>query len=108
LNPYPLYGTHAVTNARKFVPLPPFSSFASISYYAGLIGSVAAVQRFVAGGAAVARGREDVANEFLGIVCGYGYAGALLRSERRMAWNNRAVAGLIVGSVVYANTEAFW
>jgi len=75
-----------------------------MGYYAGMFGSIAIVQRFTSGGLAVARGRHDICNEVLGTAAVYGYATALFKSEGRMAWNNRAVAGLVLGSVVYANT----
>lgn len=69
-----------------------------------MAGSIGAVQRFTAGGMAVARDRQDVWNEFVGLGAVYGYTNALLRSEKRVLWNNRAVAGIVVGSIIYANT----
>ena len=62
------------------------------------------MQRFTAGGMAVARDRQDVWNEFVGVGAVYGYANALLKYEKRICWNNRAVAGIVIGSIVYANT----
>jgi len=55
---------------KKFIPLPPFSSLASVGYYAGMCGSIAAVQSFTSGGLTAARGRQDVWNEFFGVAAG--------------------------------------
>lgn len=110
-NPFPVPNSKqalalalARTEGRKFVPLPPFSSLASVGYYAGIAGSMATVQRFASGGVAVARNRQDGWSEFAGMGAVYAYASALFKSERRLSWNNRAFAGLVMGSIVYANT----
>jgi len=102
-NPYPVPNSKQAL-AKTFVPLPPLSSLRSIGFYAGLAGSVAAVQRFAAGGMAVARDRRDVWNELIGLGAVYGYGKYVFKTEKRMSWNNRAVAGIVVGSIVYANT----
>eukprot|EP00571_Detonula_confervacea_P015774 CAMPEP_0172300246 /NCGR_PEP_ID=MMETSP1058-20130122/2372_1 /TAXON_ID=83371 /ORGANISM="Detonula confervacea, Strain CCMP 353" /LENGTH=96 /DNA_ID=CAMNT_0013009969 /DNA_START=199 /DNA_END=489 /DNA_ORIENTATION=+ len=91
---------------KKFIPLPPFSSLASVGYYAGMCGSIAAVQSFTSGGLTAARGRQDVWNEFFGVAAVYGYATFLLKSEKRMSRNNRAMAGITIGSIVYANASS--
>lgn len=106
-NPIPVAGSkHALMIAKtgKFVPLPPFSSLASIGYYAGVVGCVAGVQRFICGGIAVARGgRHDVFNEIAGVGGVYIYMRTILSSDKRVIWSNRFVAGALVGSVAYAN-----
>uniref|UniRef100_A0A7S2PMY0 Mitochondrial import inner membrane translocase subunit TIM22 n=1 Tax=Skeletonema marinoi TaxID=267567 RepID=A0A7S2PMY0_9STRA len=106
-NPIPVAGsTQALMIAKtgKFVPLAPFSSLASIGYYGGVIGCVAGVQRFICGGIAVARGgRHDVLNEIFGVGGVYIYMRTILSSDTRVLWNNRFVAGALVGTVAYAN-----
>lgn len=109
LNPFPIPGgggTRALPSkpSKKFAPLPPFSSPASVGFYAGMAGSIVAAQRIAAGGAAVARDRQDVWSELVGLGAVYGWTAYLFKSEKRVAWNNRAVAGVFIGSIVYANT----
>ena len=96
-NPYPVPG------CKRAYPLPPFSSLRSIGCFAGVCGSIVATQRFASGGMAVARNRNDVWNELAGVAAVYYHAERLFRSEKAMVWNNRVVAGLVVGSIAYAN-----
>ena len=106
-NPFPNSGQAMATKTTtsKFVPLPPFSSLASVCRYAGMFGSIGAVQRFASGAFAVARDRQDMWNECFGVAAVYGYASYLFKSEKCMTWNNRAVSGIVFGSIVYAQTE---
>ncbi|KAL7523260.1 hypothetical protein ACHAWF_000442, partial [Thalassiosira exigua] len=107
-NPYPVPGSshaQALAKTSKFVPLPPFSSLASVGRYAGVFGSVFTLPHFVSGGMAVARKRQDMLNVYAGVVAVFGYAYALFESERRLAWNNRAVAGIFVGSAIYSGVQ---
>ncbi|KAL3782527.1 hypothetical protein ACHAW5_010898 [Stephanodiscus triporus] len=94
-----------VTNVgRKLVLLPPFSSLASVGYYAGLFGSMTLVKCLTSGGLALVRNRRDVWNDLFGVAAVYGYARFLFISEKRVYWNNRAFAGIAISSVIYANT----
>lgn len=101
-NPYPI---EAIKSDGKFIPLRPFSSLTSVGYYAGLFGSIALVKCTASGGLALARNKLDVWNDLVGVVAVYSYASYLFRgSEMRVTWNNRCLAGLAIGSIVYANT----
>ena len=97
-NPIPVPGISSVVT-----PLRPFSSLASVWYCAATIGTVAAVQRFTSGGLTLARAREDRLNDLVGLGVTFGYTSTVLLSERLVIWNNRAVAGVLAGLVVYAN-----
>ena len=102
-NPYPIEATKA---GGKFIPLRPFSSLPSIGYYAGLFGSVALVKCTTSGTFALARNKLDVWNDLVGVAAVYSYASYLFRgSEKRIMWNNRCLAGIAIGSFVYANTS---
>lgn len=109
-NPIPIAGSKQalmVSKTGKFVPLAPFSSLASVGYYAGIIGCIAGVQRCICGGMALARGgRHDVLNELAGVGGVYMYMKTILSSEKRILWNNRFIGCAFVGSVFYANIEA--
>ncbi len=96
-NPYPV-------RAGQVFPLPPFSSLASVGYYARLVGSIAMVKCLASGGLALARNERDMWNEIFGLGAVFGYSKFLSFSEKRMCWNNRAFAGIAIGSVIYANT----
>ncbi len=101
-NPYPI---EAMKAGGKFIPLRPFSSLTSIGYYAGLFGSIALVKCTASGGLALARNKLDVWNDLVGVAAVYSYASYLFRgSEKRVTWNNRCLAGVAIGSIVYANT----
>ncbi|KAL3817130.1 hypothetical protein ACHAXA_009961 [Cyclostephanos tholiformis] len=102
-NPYPV-GADVAKVGRRVFPLPPFSSLASVGYYAGLFGSITVVRCSTSGGLALARNRRDVWNDLFGVAAVYGYARFLFISEKRVYWNNRAFAGIAISSVVYANT----
>lgn len=102
-NPYPV-GVDVAKVGRKLVLLPPFSSLASVGYYAGLFGSMTLVKCLTSGGLALARNRRDVWNDLFGVAAVYGYARFLFISEKRVYWNNRAFAGIAISSVIYANT----
>ncbi|KAL3763077.1 hypothetical protein ACHAWU_007783 [Discostella pseudostelligera] len=102
-NPYPIEATKA---GGKFIPLRPFSSLPSIGYYAGLFGSIALVKCTTSGTFALARNKLDVWNDLVGVAAVYSYASYLFRgSEKRIMWNNRCLAGIAIGSFVYANTS---
>lgn len=103
--PYPVPNSkQALVKTAKFVPLPPFSSLASVCFCAGMFGSVAAVNRFASGGMTVVRNRHDLVNELVGIGVMTGYMHVLLKSDQRIIRSNRAVAGVVIGSFIYANT----
>ena len=61
------------------------------------------MQRFTSGGLTLARAREDRLNDLVGLGVTFGYTSTVLLSERLVIWNNRAVAGVLAGLVVYAN-----
>ncbi|KAL9186264.1 hypothetical protein ACHAXT_005502 [Thalassiosira profunda] len=111
-NPWPLPGTLERTKClekRKLVPLPPFSSLASVGRYAGLFGTALAIDRMAVGALAVARNRQDGWDEAFGKLAVAAwvyklYDGTIAMKETRIRWNNRAMAGIVLGSVVYANT----
>ena len=100
-NPYPI---EAIKAGGKFIPLRPFSSLTSVGYYAGLFGSIALVKCTASGGLALARNKLDVCNDLVGVAAVYSYASYLFGSEKRVKWNNRCLAGMAIGSIVYANT----
>ena len=105
-NPIPVAGSKealSIVKTGKFVPLPPFSSLASVCYYGGIIGSVAGIQRCLCGGMALARGRHDVFNELVGVGGVYVYMRTILSSDKRVLWNNRIVAGAVVLGTLYCN-----
>jgi hypothetical protein len=102
-NPYPV-GVDLAQPGRKVFPLPPFSSLASVGYYAGLFGSITIVKFLSLGGLAFARNRRDLWNDLVGVGAVYGYARFLFLSEKRVYWNNCAFAGIAISSVIYANT----
>jgi hypothetical protein len=107
-NPFPIAGSN-----RTF-PVPPFSSLSSIGRCAGVCGGIAAINRFAVGGLAVARNRQDYWNDFFGAGVVYFYSWELFNRSnvananhqvaRRMCWHNRAVVGMTLGSILYANT----
>lgn len=102
-NPYPI---DAIKAGGKFIPLRPFSSLSSVGYYAGLFGSIALVKCSTSNGLALARNKLDVWNDLLGVAAVYSYASYLFRgSDKRITWNNRCLAGIAIGSIVYANTS---
>jgi hypothetical protein len=105
-NPIPLPGSKqalAIAQSGKFVPLPPFSSLASVGHYGATLGSVVLVSRFVSGGMTVARNKHDWYNELLGIGAVYMFHQKVLTIEKRARWNNRLVGGAFVGAFLYAN-----
>jgi hypothetical protein len=102
-NPYPVR-VDVTKVGRTLVILPPFSSLASVGYYAGLFGSMTLVKCLTSGGMALSRNRRDVWNDLFGVAAVYGWARFLFVSEKRVCWNNRAFAGIAISSVVYANT----
>ena len=103
-NPYPLSSNISKQAVQKF-PLPPFSSLSSIGHFAGLFASFAFVNRFTTCGSAVVRQQNDYFNDIIGIGAVWGHAYWLFnKSDKRILWNNRAVAGAAIGSILYANT----
>ena len=87
-----------------FVPLSPFSSLASVCLCADIFGLVAAGNRFALGGMTVTRNRHDLVNEWVEIGVMTGYMHVLLKSDQHIIQSNRAVAGVVIGSFIYANT----
>ena len=65
---------------------------------------MACLHRCVSCGFAMARNRHDYLNDVVGIFSVAGYINWLVQSDNRILWNNRAVASIAVGSVLYANT----
>lgn len=101
-NPYPI---EPIKRGGTFIPLRPFSSLASVGFYAGLFGSIALVKCTTSGVLASARNKLDVWNDLVGVAAVYSYASYLFKgSEQRITWNNRCMAGIAIGSVIYANT----
>eukprot|EP00804_Cyclotella_cryptica_P007453 CCRYP_002647-RB/>CCRYP_002647-RB protein AED:0.04 eAED:0.04 QI:80/1/1/1/0/0/2/576/192 len=105
-NPIPVAGSKealAIARSGKFVPLRPFSSLASVGYCGATVGSVVFVSRFVSGGMTLVRDKDDWLNEIIGLGAAAAYCKEVLFFEDRCRWNNRFVAGSLVGAILYAN-----
>eukprot|EP00956_Cyclotella_meneghiniana_P011129 scaffold15570_cov51-Cyclotella_meneghiniana.AAC.3 len=72
-------------------------------YYGATIGSIVFVSKFVSGGLAVARNRDDALNELFGFGAVGTYWWKVLSSDTRILWNNRFVSGALASAVIYAN-----
>lgn len=97
-------GAAAEAATGIFKPAPPFSSLRSVAFNASIVGPIMGVHRLSSRGLELARGREDYLNDVFGLGVAYKYYSTFLgSSDRRLMLHNRAVGGLLVAAIAYAN-----
>jgi hypothetical protein len=103
---YPMGSIEAMRQShagQTFRPAPIFGAMGSVTSNALWLGSIVAVQRLAASTAEMARRKTDHWNEYFGVACVFPYAKLFLDTERKIILHNRALAGVILLSTLYAN-----